>query len=78
MVVDDAPMPEEGDVDFGRLRAALLTLPEKYQSVISLHYLEGIPVLEVSQLLSRPEGTIKTWLKRARDLLRKRLEKKAS
>ena len=52
------------------LRAAVLALPEKYRMVIYLHYFEGYSVEELAKLLHRPEGTIKTWLRRGRDRLR--------
>ena len=52
----------------------MLALPEKYRTVIYLHYFEGYSVTELAKLLHRPEGTVKTWLRRGRDALRDVLE----
>ena len=57
----------------GGLREAVLQLPQKYRTVIYLHYFEGYSVQELAKLLHRPEGTVKTWLRRGRDSLRERL-----
>lgn len=64
--------PEEKDRS---LRAAVLALPDKYRTVIYLHYYEGYSVAELAKLLHRPESTVKTWLRRGRDALRDVLEK---
>ena len=60
----------------GSLRAAVLSLPEKYRTVIYLHYYEGYQVAELAKLFRRPESTIKTWLRRGRDRLREKLGEK--
>jgi len=51
----------------------VLALPAKYRDVIYLHYYEGYSVLEMSAILGRKEGTIKSQLSRGRDLLRNTL-----
>ncbi len=53
--------------------AAVLELPEKYKTVIYLHYYEGYGVQELAKLLHRPESTVKTWLRRGREHLRESL-----
>lgn len=65
-----AASPEERD---GSLRSAVRGLPEKYRTVIYLHYYEGYSVQELSKLLRRPESTIKTRLRRGREALREKL-----
>ncbi len=57
------------------IAAALKALPEDYRMVVALFYLEGKEVAEIARLLDRPEGTIKTWLYRARDQLRGSLQR---
>lgn len=52
----------------------LQKLPENYRTVIYLMYYEGYKVNEIAELLDTPEGTIKTWLFRARDFLKNILE----
>lgn len=59
--------------EYGGVQAAVLALPEKYKTVIYLHYYEGYSVRELSKLLHKPESTIKTWLRRGRDCLRESL-----
>ena len=49
-------------------------LPRDYRTVIYLYYYEGYKVKEISKILSKNEGTIKTWLFRAREMLKEKLE----
>jgi RNA polymerase sigma factor (sigma-70 family) len=63
---------EEG-ADVERAQCALLTLPPRYQAVLSLHYLEGLAVRDVAAILGCRAGTVKSRLARARDALRQRL-----
>lgn len=49
-------------------------LPQNYKTVIHLLYYEGYKVKEISKLMKTKEGTIKTWLSRAREMLKEKLE----
>lgn len=49
---------------------AVRRLPEKYGTVIILHYFRGYNVKELSQILKVPEGTVKYRLHKARELLK--------
>ncbi len=49
-------------------------LPQNYQTVIYLFYYEGYKVKEISKILKKQEGTIKTWLSRARESLKQEIE----
>ncbi len=60
---------EENDV-YG----AVCELPQNYRTVIYLLYYEGYKVYEISKLMNKPEGTIKIWLFRAREILKQKLE----
>jgi RNA polymerase sigma factor (sigma-70 family) len=51
-------------------------LPLKQQAAIILCYLEGRTLVEASQLIGCPPGTVATRLARARELLRARLERR--
>jgi RNA polymerase sigma-70 factor (ECF subfamily) len=62
------------DHDVERLRLAMLTLPLRYQSVLSLHYLEEMPLADVAQALGCRIGTVKSRLSRGRNALRRLLE----
>lgn len=54
--------------------SAICELPENYRTVIYLLYYEGYKVKEIAQILKSREGTIKTWLYRAREILKEKLE----
>ena len=60
---------EENDV-----YTAVCTLPKNYRTVIYLLYYEGYKVHEISKLMNKPDGTIKIWLYRAREILKQELE----
>ena len=54
--------------------AAVLALPQKYRTVIHLHYYEGYSVAEIAGLTGLNENTVKSHLFRARDMLRQQLK----
>ncbi len=49
---------------------AVRSLPIKYLQVIELYYFEGYSVAEISDILSANENTVKSRLKRGRELLK--------
>lgn len=49
-------------------------LPQNYKTVIYLLYYEGYKVKEISEFMKVKEGTIKTWLSRAREMLKEKLK----
>ena len=53
---------------------ALARLPFNYRSVIHLFYFEDMPITQIAKTLQSNENTIKTWLSRARRLLKVDLE----
>lgn len=62
------------DIDGELARAALLTLPPRFQTVLALHYLEGMPVADIALALGCREGTVKSRLARGRERLRQKLK----
>ncbi len=46
------------------------SLPRKYREIIELYYFEGYSISEISDILSEKENTIKSRLKRGRELLK--------
>ena len=50
------------------------TLPQNYRTVVYLFYYEGYKIKEISKILKTREGTIKTWLSRARESLKEKIE----
>ena len=63
----------ENRLEFQALQRAVQKLPLQYQTIFILHYFHNMPLEEVSRELSRPLGTVKVYLHRARKLLYKQL-----
>ena len=59
--------------DYAELHEAIKDIPIKYRDVIHLFYFEDLSIKEISQILNRNEGTIKTQLNRGRQLLKDKL-----
>lgn len=53
---------------------AVLRLPQKYRTVIHMHYYMGYSVDEISSILKSKPSTVKSWLHRARKMLKIDLE----
>jgi RNA polymerase sigma-70 factor (ECF subfamily) len=53
---------------------AVSRLPEKYKRIIFLRHFKHMDVNEIAQELKKPEGTVKSWLFRARSLLKRDLQ----
>lgn len=51
----------------------VLEFPKKYCSVIYLYYFENYSTAEIAKLLNRKEATIRTQMKRARELLKTKM-----
>ncbi len=56
------------------LQAAMCRLPIDMQIALELYYWEGVTARELAEILSLPEGTVRTRLRRARQQLRKYVE----
>ncbi|MDR0491568.1 MAG: sigma-70 family RNA polymerase sigma factor [Oscillospiraceae bacterium] len=52
----------------------LALLPEKYRSVIHLFYCEELSIKQICVILKARESTVRTWLTRARAILREKLK----
>ena len=52
---------------------AVLSLPDKYKSVVYLHYYEGYPSAEIAEGLGLPDSTVRNYLSEARKILRVQL-----
>lgn len=72
--------PLEGDLSApeepgpGSVTEAVLSLPARYRIPIHLYYYEDYSVAEIAKIIGKSEGTVKSRLFRARNLLRKRLK----
>jgi RNA polymerase sigma-70 factor (ECF subfamily) len=56
-----------------RLLEALRRIPIEHQILLELFYWESMSASEIGEVLQAPEGTIRTRLRRARQLLERRL-----
>lgn len=57
------------------LRESIAKLPEVYQTVVILYYYRDLTIRDISFIIGRPIGTVKTYLYRARCQLKKELER---
>ena len=69
--MENAQMFEENRYD--HLYMAIMELPENLRILITLYYIEGFSLKEISAIVNIPEGTIKSRLSKARELLREQL-----
>ena len=56
-----------------QVRRAVLSLPSNYRLVITLHHLQGFSYDEVAETLELPLGTVKTYIFRAKQILKQSL-----
>jgi RNA polymerase sigma-70 factor (ECF subfamily) len=56
------------------LNRAMQTLSHSHRTVVTMHYIEGLPLPEVARILGVPVGTVKTRMFHAYKQLRKKLE----
>lgn len=70
-LVTDIPFEMEEKSDLYRI---VLTLPEKYRIVIHLFYYEDMSISQISTTLQIKENTVKSQLKRGREILREKLK----
>ena len=65
------PPPEEPTDAPGVLLSLLQELPEKQRATLALFYLQELSLVETSKALGAPVGTVKAWLSRGRERLRR-------
>lgn len=65
---------ETGDEDFSNVFDSIMRLPEKIRITVQLHCIEGYSVAETAQILSVPQGTVKSRLSQGRIKLKNILE----
>lgn len=77
-VADRGPTPEEaavlGDTQQA-VRRAVGALPPDYAVTVALHYQEDLSYREISQVLGVSVRTVETRLRRAREMLRRKLHR---
>lgn len=67
------PSPKHGE-----LFHAVMALPRKYRVPIYLHYYEEYSCAEISHLLNIPNATVRTQLRRGREILKSTLQEAGS
>lgn len=59
-----------------RLEAEIRTMPEQLRTILTLYHLDDMSYLEIGEVMNLPEGTVKSYLFRARRQLRQKLMRK--
>ncbi len=80
-VTDMAPTPSAAlaaDDTRGAIMSALQQIPIELQIALELHYWEDLSTAELGDALGIPQGTVKSRLRRAKELLRARMASLAS
>lgn len=73
---DKCPLPDESLIEDERRRAvarAIGSLPHKYRAAILLRDIEGLSYDRIAEVLNLSEGTVKSRINRARNLLKEKL-----
>jgi RNA polymerase sigma-70 factor (ECF subfamily) len=76
-LADEEPSPEERVLQeelWGRVHAAIIGLPPRYQEVVWLYYLEGQTCAEIASTLGLNVNRVRGLLYRGRALLRESLQ----
>lgn len=60
-------------LQYEKLEKAIQRLPDRYREIIMMRHFRHMDVAEIARELDAPEGTVKSWLFRARDLMRREL-----
>lgn len=61
------------DIEIDDTIEVVMGLPDRYKTVIYLYYYEGYTTPEVSNILQKPQSTIRNYLHEARKILEQRL-----
>lgn len=61
---------------FKHLQAEIDDLPPKFRTILTLYHIDELSYQEICEIMSLPEGTVKSYLFRARKLLKERMLEK--
>ncbi len=64
----------ESSMGLDSIRDAIQRLPDRYRQIVMMRHFRHMDVCEIAAELGKPEGTIKSWLFRARAMLRQELQ----
>ena len=74
LITEEIPDVEDEDIPLDYLLKLIQELPERYQMVFNLYVLDDYPHKEIAKMMNISEGTSKSNLSRARQILRNRIE----
>jgi RNA polymerase sigma-70 factor, ECF subfamily len=57
------------------IRRAVAALPARYRDAVIVYYFKEMDLNETAAILGVPEGTVKAWLHRGRELLRRKFDR---
>lgn len=66
---------DEYDLDKYGVKNAMKALNEEQKLIIILYYYDNFSVKEIAKIIEVPEGTVKSRLAKAREILKQKLEK---
>lgn len=78
-VMQGVESPDLTTRDLGRrdiksiVHAVINLLPVNYRTVITLYHLEECSYREISEITGMPEGTVKSYISRAREIIREKV-----
>ncbi|RYG47196.1 sigma-70 family RNA polymerase sigma factor [bacterium] len=76
LLTDEDEHPDDSaaeSIAHGQVLAAIDRLPDRYREIVQMRHFRHMDVVEIAKALDKPEGTIKSWLFRARAMLKKDL-----
>jgi len=71
-IASNQPGPDK-QASYAELHTAVSKLPTKHKVVVSLYYWQGLSYGEIATVLMVPIGSVRGWLNRAKNQLRKEL-----
>lgn len=75
-IAEDNPADalEEKDIE-EKIMESIDELPVHYRTIITLYHVDGMSYPEIGKITGMPEGTVKNYLFRARNLLKEKVKK---
>lgn len=71
--IDNIVMPTNNIEQDREVIRFVMQLPNKYRNVIYLYYFEGYPTKDIAKILNTKDATVRTRLKRGREMLKNSL-----
>lgn len=68
----------EDEQHIDEMMEMVMNLPEKYKTIVYLYYYEGYNSREIARLLHKPDSTIRTYLQKARKILKQEISEERS